>query len=177
MVARSSRSSSHDPNQLPLGRNLAAIEGAPYRPFPDRPLDRDDWVSDAPITNTSERFVLYRLARRANDRGIAYPSVSGLARETGYSRREVQYAIRALERQGWLTVAERTGRSSYYLPKSPAERHCRGCWKLLRADMDLCPKCGTEGVHVVHGGVHVVHPKRHRRGKETGKGKVRVGTG
>lgn len=58
------------------------------------------WVlRESPVDVPAHRLVLIALAERANDDGTgAYPSIDTLAHETRQSKRNVQYALRSLER-------------------------------------------------------------------------------
>lgn len=66
------------------------------------------WVlSRSPVTVASERFVLVVLAEHASHDGYdARPSKETIARETGYSERQVQRALAALQAAGAI---EQTG--------------------------------------------------------------------
>jgi DNA-binding transcriptional MocR family regulator len=62
-----------------------------------------------------QKFVLLLLANNANDEGMAYPSITRLARYSNLGERTVQRAITALADAGCLTIRARPGRSSVYL--------------------------------------------------------------
>lgn len=56
--------------------------------------------------------VLMAIADRANDDGLAWPSIPGLCEATCYSRRAVINAIKTLERSGFVTVEKTVGRNN-----------------------------------------------------------------
>lgn len=88
-------------------------------------------VKDALTTNLApaQRFVLVTLAAHVNhkrpDKG-AWPSVATLARETGYSDRSVQKALRALEADGHISRLPPVGRSNRFLVHPQTVRHLTG---------------------------------------------------
>lgn len=65
------------------------------------------FVRDHGPSQRADFAVLSALADRANDRGICWPAVATIAADTRLSVRSVQYALRRLEREGWITTAPR----------------------------------------------------------------------
>lgn len=75
------------------------------------------------------RFVLIALADHANDRGLCYPSISRLARRTGFSGRAIQTAIKHLRETGYVEVKPNAGKQGSNLyrlrlePETDASPH------------------------------------------------------
>lgn len=62
----------------------------------------------APYTGAT-MSVLAALAIRANEDGYSWPSLELLQADTRCGRRTVQYALRTLERDGWVTIRRQRG--------------------------------------------------------------------
>jgi len=60
----------------------------------------------------SERLMLLAIADHADDSGAAFPGVERLARKCCVTLRPAQNTIRALERDGWMTVEVGGGRNN-----------------------------------------------------------------
>ncbi len=72
----------------------------------------------------SQRYILDRLACRANKDGYCWPSQNTLATETGYDRRTVECALSELEAQKLIILHRRRGKATGYyvnLPEMPTE--------------------------------------------------------
>lgn len=61
-----------------------------------------------------QRLMMLAIADNANDRGVAWPSVATLAAKCSVQERAAQYTLQTLQREGWLAIEERPGRSNYY---------------------------------------------------------------
>ena len=77
------------------------------------------WVLRAqPYPAGATTMVLIVLAERSNATGNCWPAVATLAREAGCSLRAAQYALRQLERDGWIAVSRQrsaNGTNVYHL--------------------------------------------------------------
>lgn len=75
-------------------------------------MKRDDlrgWLLDTDASMPA-RFVFVALTLHANPKsGLAYPSITHLATETGMGRRTVQRALGELEQRGDITASRRRG--------------------------------------------------------------------
>ena len=96
------------------------------RPLPGSWVDT--WVKDDRIPS-GVRLVLFALANYMDKRGVCWPSVSTLARDTGYSRRHVFNHLAHGEVLGWLAIETeggpkvRGGRLNLYRARiAPARR-------------------------------------------------------
>ena len=67
----------------------------------------------ATCQSPAAKLVLVRLADRANEKGICWPSIKGLAKDCGLSERHLPRAITSNENDGHITV-KRTKRTSEY---------------------------------------------------------------
>lgn len=69
----------------------------------------------------SAQLVLLRVANHVNkDYGYAWPGLTTLAHETGYSRKHVMDVLQNLEEKKELHIDRQTGRSNhYYIPVAP----------------------------------------------------------
>jgi hypothetical protein len=73
------------------------------------------WVLEKSEARLGSRLVLLSIASHANREGRdSWPSVNMICLECRLSRREVQYALRALENNGELRTTEIRGRSNRY---------------------------------------------------------------
>lgn len=70
------------------------------------------WAS-APFTHTT-LLVLLALADSANDAGVCWPSVPGLAERARTSTRHVRRALADIEQAGWVKREMRPGRKTLY---------------------------------------------------------------
>jgi hypothetical protein len=78
-------------------------------------LQRKIWSLYLGRHNPAAKLTLIYLFYRANhDDGKCWPSIRLIVRETGYSRRTVQRALRQLEDLGHVTRQAREGRSNVY---------------------------------------------------------------
>lgn len=70
------------------------------------------------VSSQACRAVLREIARIANDAGVAHVWELQLVERTGWSRRQVSYALAQLQRDGWLWQARRGmgGRLAYSKP-------------------------------------------------------------
>lgn len=59
----------------------------------------------------SEKFILTYLAFRANDDGIAYPSLDTIASDTGYDKRHLFRLIKELEKKKLFEINRRGKRA------------------------------------------------------------------
>lgn len=114
------------------------------------------WVLENSRATHGARLVLIAIANHANKDGEdAWPSVRTLAREARLSERQVQYAIRKLEKLGELTIFEGRGpkgcnryaitpitKSGFWPDRSPPGSAPRGC-KI----------CGGKGCNICTRGV------------------------
>lgn len=80
---------------------------------PNRPMPGcwvDEW-RQTPASDLSPgvRLTLYALANYMDRRGVCWPSLATLARDTGYSRRHVVTHIATAEASCWLTVDRQGG--------------------------------------------------------------------
>jgi len=66
----------------------------------------------------TQKLVYLSLADQANDEGMCWPSVSHTLKRTCLKRRSVQYAIKELEKQGYLEIHKRHNQSSMYVLRS-----------------------------------------------------------
>lgn len=71
-------------------------------------------VWDMPMDSSAQKLVLLALADNANDAGECYPSLTTISRKTSLDERTVRRAIRQLQQLGFMSVAERAGRSSLF---------------------------------------------------------------
>lgn len=72
----------------------------------------------------SETLVLLALADHANDDGLCWPSIAGLAQKARLERRATQYVMKRLEKRGLLQISRGTGKghtSRYRLNLKGAE--------------------------------------------------------
>ena len=76
------------------------------RPLPGRWVDA--WVKDDRIPS-GVRLVLYALANYMDKRGVCWPSVSTLARDTGYDRRHAFRLLAHAEALCWLAIEKGVG--------------------------------------------------------------------
>ena len=120
------------------------VETAPYPSFPTWAVERWRWAHEAPIRNQPAKMALVVLALHADKDGKAWPSFGTIQRLGSMGRSTVIDAIQRLEDAGWLTVYRRVRRTSLYFLKAPKDQHCRGCWRALPAETQLCPVCGYE---------------------------------
>jgi hypothetical protein len=58
----------------------------------------------------NQLLVLLALADWANESGVCWPSVATLAKKTKISKRSAQYIIRALQKEGYISIVEGGGR-------------------------------------------------------------------
>ena len=65
------------------------------------------WASRQKIRSSVALRVLLALAEKANKAGECFPSQATIAAETGYSKRSVEYAMKALEGWGLITRKKR----------------------------------------------------------------------
>jgi predicted transcriptional regulator len=65
------------------------------------------WASRQKIRSSVAMRVLLSLAEKANRAGECFPSQATIAGETGYSKRSVEYAMKALEEWGFITRKKR----------------------------------------------------------------------
>lgn len=72
------------------------------------------WVWDYSRSRNGARLVMLAIAARADDDGIAWPSVAEIKRMAGLSERAVQNAITSLSQLGELDVAYNHGGVSLY---------------------------------------------------------------
>jgi len=64
-------------------------------------------------------LLLLALADNCSDEGMCYPSVKYLAQKTRQSERNVQYALRYLEENGWIKISpDESGFTRYFLNTS-----------------------------------------------------------
>jgi hypothetical protein len=95
-------------------------------------------VWDLPIP-TSQKMILLSMADHANDEGCnAYPSIARLAHRCSLSERAVQYGLRSLESDGYLTMTR------------PAGQHRPASYQVNPGAQPLHPSA--------HLGVQHVHP-------------------
>src|SRR5687768_1055056 len=69
------------------------------RPLPGRWVDA--WTSGSELER-GVRHVLHALSNYMDQRGVAWPSVSTLAGDTRYTRRQVFTCLNAAQKAGWL---------------------------------------------------------------------------
>lgn len=105
------------------------------------------WAWTVPCPPTA-KLVLLSIADRANAAGECFPSVRDMVARTGLKERAIQYAMRELERGGWLRREFRAGRANIYVvslnrqtPAADAPPH----------EMHPRSTC-TGGVHQMHQG-------------------------
>lgn len=72
------------------------------------------------------KSVLMILAHRANDRGLAWPSVAQLEEDTCFKRKSIIRALQVLRDSGLIKLSGKTGRTksvNVYEVSSPPESH------------------------------------------------------
>ena len=72
------------------------------------------WAWSQPTGRSSSKLVLLALADRADDAGMAYPSIATLAADTDLDRKTVMPALAHLERLGLVVCARGAGKSTRY---------------------------------------------------------------
>jgi hypothetical protein len=72
------------------------------------------WAWSQPTGRSSSKLVLLALADRADDAGMAYPSIATLAADTDLDRKTVMPALAHLERLGLVVCARGVGKSTRY---------------------------------------------------------------
>src|SRR5262245_2414402 len=70
--------------------------------------DDINWAIEQP-GSTAEKFVLMLLSNRANEQGLAWPSVATIGRWANLKSRQVQYIQRALEKMGQTSMRTSEG--------------------------------------------------------------------
>ena len=127
----------------PAAGFVQAVAGEAYPTFPSAvsPIKRARWAMAAPVVHrrkgtapvrlASDKHVLMLLAIYADDAGKAWPALATLAADGNLDRSTVKRGIVRLVESGWLTLDKRVRATSHYWPKSPADQHCRGCWRVL----------------------------------------------
>lgn len=71
------------------------------------------WLLPPDVISSTQRLVLLNLASHGDDRGLnAYPSVERMARQTSFTPRAVQKALRHLADTGFITAVGRTSRGT-----------------------------------------------------------------
>jgi hypothetical protein len=68
------------------------------------------WVLDNPSVRGNLKLVAILLANYANDKGIAWPSVETLAKQTGLSTRQIQRILPQIEKAGLVKISTGGGR-------------------------------------------------------------------
>ncbi|QQR69094.1 MAG: helix-turn-helix domain-containing protein [Alphaproteobacteria bacterium] len=96
------------------------------------------WYAPLP---QKEKIVLLALADNANDEGVCWPSISNVALKCSVSERTAQYAIRALEQNGYLKTEKKPGSSSVYTITNPKT------WRPLDAAGHLSSGDGVQDLH------------------------------
>ena len=72
------------------------------------------WAWSQATGRSSSKLVLLALADRADDAGLAYPSIATLATDTGLDRKTVMPALAHLESLGLIACARAAGTGSRY---------------------------------------------------------------
>ena len=101
------------------------------RPLPGSWVDA--WVQDERLPS-GVRLLLYALANYMDKRGVCWPSVSTLARDTGYDRRHAFRLLAHGEALGWLDIDTeggpkvRGGKLNLYRARMspPRDNDCKG---------------------------------------------------
>jgi len=70
----------------------------------------------------SPKLTLLALADHADDDGICWPGVTGLAKKTSQSERTIQRRLVELQEAGYLRSEERIGRTNLYHLILPTEK-------------------------------------------------------
>lgn len=103
---------------------------------------------------SAQKLVLLELADRVRDDrgdGLAWPSLTTLARRTGLNRRTVIRALEALERAGLVRVMRRQGRGSTYLLTLPAEGQTDRGQRVTTSMADQCHDVTSDDADQCHG--------------------------
>jgi DNA-binding MarR family transcriptional regulator len=80
-----------------------------------------DWIMERPELSPTEKLLYARLLRYLGDNQFAWPAVNTLATKISISKRNVQYALRNLEKLGLVAVEYQPNNSSHYhLPQTNA---------------------------------------------------------
>jgi len=80
-------------------------------------------IDDADLS-PSEFRVLAHYSRRAGRDGMAYSSISSVAKKCGICQRTVKVVNRVLVEKGWLRRVSRPGRTTAYVPQLPPGAKC-----------------------------------------------------
>ncbi len=99
-------------------------------------------------SSPTDNIVLLALAEHADDKGLCWPSVSTLASRTRFAKRTVQYALRSLEAQRFITTKE---------------WFRKGVQVSNRYQLHLSDEFDLWDSRVAAGGVQEVHPGGARR--------------
>lgn len=76
-------------------------------------------VWDTPLDNHTKKLVALAIADNANDAGVCWPSIPTIARKCDLSAQGVLNKVKALEKDGWLTIKRSHGRSNTYTVHPP----------------------------------------------------------
>ena len=84
------------------------------------------WAMRGTSYTGSDLLVLVALAERGDERGVAYPSIQDICEDTRCAERSVQYALRRLEADGWVTIQRQRSRkgTNLYQLDVPRLRRC-----------------------------------------------------
>ena len=101
---------------MELARIRGIINAIPESPIPNAGWFRipNGFISDAARLGPHTFAVFGVLSYHANRTGKAWPSVARIASLSGVSPRMTQYALRKLEKAGWITPVRKTGRTTEY---------------------------------------------------------------
>ena len=84
------------------------------------------WLDDADLTAVEFRLLAH-VWRRAGKKGACYESVAKMAAHIGVSERTIQYALRSLEENRWISGVRKAGETTRYYPNPEGgATSCRG---------------------------------------------------
>ncbi|WP_019024087.1 MULTISPECIES: helix-turn-helix domain-containing protein [unclassified Thioalkalivibrio] len=98
-------------------------------------LDATVWAWNQRVGRSSAKLVLLSLADRANDQGIAYPSIDRLRFDTELDRKTVMHSIGYLEQHGLIKADKMAGKATRY--------HLQGVQDRAEIAATTSPKNGT----------------------------------
>ena len=94
----------------------------------------------------SEKLVLLALADHADDQGVCWPGMQGIAEKCGISRRTVIRVVQSLAKKGLVSVFARGNEAGQQVTN------------IYRLTLEDCPNGGDK---LSQGGVSQCHTKRH----------------